>query len=486
MRRRNNLFAIVPVAALLLACDLASAMSPEAADQPVSPQPGQPSPTQPASSGALSAGEPTPVPSSGRTYFVDPNGSDKNGGSEANPWQTIQHAADSVAPGDTILLQSGTYPGARIERSGTSDAWITLRAASGGSVLISQPGPNSEHESGLEFETWEADGVVAFWVIEGVEVANAPNWGIDVRGSEENHSHHFIVRGNNVHDNGLSSETTGIFFAFVDHVTVEGNESHSNGEHGIYLSNSGDHFVIRGNRLHDNANCGLHMNGDLSMGDDGTVSDGLVERNTIFENGVGGGSAINMDGVTDTIVRNNLLYQNHAGGISIFKEDGAVCSQNIQVLNNTIVMAEDGRWAINLSDTSCANNALFNNIIVSFHSWRGSIQIPAPGISGFESDYNVVLDRFSTNDGNSVITLAEWQTLGYDTHSIVATPADLFAGPNDYHLREGSPAIDAGVALPNVLFDLDDNPRDAAPDMGAYEWPGFRIFQPLALRNFGP
>ncbi len=427
-----------------------------------------------------------PASGKGQVYSVDPNGADGNDGSQAAPWGTIQHAVDNVVPGDTILLNGGTYVGARIERSGTADSWITLASAPGADVLVNAPGPDNKHESNLEFETWEGDEIVAFWLVEGLEVADAPNWGIDMRGNEEKHSHDFIISGNRVHDNGHEDGKSGIFAAFVDDILVEDNESYGNGEHGIYLSNSGDRFVVRGNRLHDNNNCGLHINGDLESGEDGIISEGLIENNSIYENGDGGCSGINLDGVTDTVVRNNLLYQNHAGGISIFQENGAVCSQNIQVLNNTIVQAEDGRWAINISDDECINNKIFNNIILTLHEWRGSIVIPSTGINGFESDYNVIMDRFSADDDNSVISLSEWQALGYDANSVIATPDELFASAGEYHLLTGSPAVDAGMTLPGVETDLEGTPRPqgAAYDIGAYEYAGDPLSQtqlPLVL-----
>ena len=333
---------------------------------------------------------------------------------------------------------------------------MTLAAAPGAAVLVDRPGPDNRHESNIELETWEGQEFVAYWVIEGLEVAGAPNWGIDTRGSDVNHSHHIVIRDNIVHDNGLQGENTGIFFAFTDDVVVEGNESYGNGEHGIYLSNSGDNFLVQHNRLHDNLNCGLHINGDESMGGDGIISGGVIEGNVIYENGEGGCAAINMDGVTDTVVRNNLIYENHAGGIAIFQENGAVCSQNNRILNNTIVMAEDGRWAINLSDTTCVNNQLFNNVILSGHEWRGSILIPEAGIAGFESDYNVLMDRFSADDDNSVIDLAAWQELGYDANSFVASVEELFvdAANGNFQPAGDSPLIDAGIDLPDVPQDM--------------------------------
>lgn len=415
-------------------------------------------------------------PARAAAYYVAPDGVDTvAGGTSEHPWRTLQFAVDHVGPGDTILVRSGTYAGCRIQSAGTSGAWITLQAAPGAHVLVNVPGPDNMHGSNIEVETW--DGVVAYWVIADLEVANAPGWGIDVRGSEGSFAHHITVRGCIVHHNGISTGRTGIFSAFVNYLLVEYNESYNNGEHGIYHSNSGDHPIIRGNVLHHNVDCGLHMNGDASMGGDGVISYALVERNTIYENGTGGGSGINMDGVTHSIVRNNLLYDNHASGISLYQIDGGSGSHDNRVLNNTVVMAADSRWAINIPDTNDTGNQVFNNIIYSHHSWRGCILIPTPGLAGFQSDYNVVMDRFSTDGGDTRIGLAAWQALGYDAHSFVATPDQLFVDPagDDYHLKSGSPAVDAGTTLSDVPDDLEGHPRPvgAAFDIGAYERQGY-------------
>jgi hypothetical protein len=168
------------------------------------------------------------------------------------------------------------------------------------------------------------------------------------------------------------------------------------------------------------------------------------------------------------------LYDNHATGIAIFQQDGAVCSRDNRVLNNTILNESDGRWAITLGHTSCVNNKLFNNILYTAHSFRGSIELPDDAISGFESDYNIVMNRFSIDDGSSIINLGQWQALGYDTHSILINLSQLFVdiGNDDYHLAAGSQAIDVGVTLPDVPVDLDGRPRPAgsAFDIGAYEY----------------
>ncbi|HEV2664237.1 MAG TPA: hypothetical protein VG324_04965, partial [Blastocatellia bacterium] len=46
----------------------------------------------------------TPPQHGGRAYHVSPTGSDSDPGSEARPFRTIQRAADSIKPGDTVIV----------------------------------------------------------------------------------------------------------------------------------------------------------------------------------------------------------------------------------------------------------------------------------------------------------------------------------------------------------------------------------------------
>src|SRR5205823_11597270 len=166
------------------------------------------------------------------------------------------------------------------------------------------------------------------------------------------------------------SVLTGIFTAFSSNVLIQGNETDHNGEHGIYQSNSSVYPSIRANKSHHNASAGIHMNGDISQQPgNGLVQFATVENNVIWENGAKGGSGINCDGVDDSIFRNNLLYSNHASGISLYVIDGAHGSSRNLVYNNTILMASDGRWAVNIPKSgskrvaSPTGNKVFNNIL---------------------------------------------------------------------------------------------------------------------------
>src|SRR5258705_345638 len=361
-----------------------------------------------------------------RTFYVDPTGNDSAAGSATQPWRTLQKAANTVRAGDLVIVRAGHYAGLYLTTSGTAPDPITFHGEPG--AIVDTQNPTTQDGINLEG--------ASYVVIEGFTVTGVPRAGI-----RSVVNHHVIIRGNTGDLNGR----WGILTGFSDDILIENNVmSRSQAEHGIYVSNSGDRPVIRRNIVFGNRANGIHMNGDVSQGGDGIISGALVEDNTIYDNGLGGGSGINCDGVQSSVFRNNLLYGNHASGISLYQIDAAQPARDNQVLNNTIVMATDARWAINIQNAS-TGNVLRNNILFNQQSFRGSVAISADSLSGFVSDTNVVMDRFSVDGGDTRIGLAAWRAAtGQDQSSLIATPAALFVSfaGNDYHLSATSPAPD--------------------------------------------
>ena len=392
-----------------------------------------------------------------RTFYVDPAGNDAAAGSDTQPWRTLQKAANTVRAGDLVIVRAGRYAGLYLTTSGTATDPITFHGEPG--AIVDTQNPTTQDGINLEG--------ASYVIVEGFTVTGVPRAGI-----RSVVNHHVIIRGNTGDLNGR----WGILTGFSDDILIENNVmSRSQAEHGIYVSNSGDRPVIRKNVVFGNRANGIHMNGDVSQGGDGIISGALVEDNTIFDNGLGGGSGINCDGVQSSIFRNNLLYNNHASGISLYQIDAAQPARDNQILNNTIVMASDARWAINVQNAS-TGNVLRNNILFNQQSFRGSVAISADSLPGFVSDTNVVMDRFSIDGGDTRIGLAAWQAAtGQDQSSLIAVPAALFVdfAGNDYHLGATSPARDAGVTLAAVTDDLEGAPRPQGPatDIGAYEFP---------------
>ena len=154
-----------------------------------------------------------------------------------------------------------------------------------------------------------------------------------------------FVRRNYCHHNGR----WGIFTGYALNVRIDNNEtSYSAAEHGIYVSNSSDNPYIRWNRAHHNRASGIQINADPALPGDGIISGAVVSRNIAYENGVGGGAAINLASVRNSLISNNLLFNNHASGIAGW-DDGVgntFGTQGNRFFNNTIVQASDGRFAL--------------------------------------------------------------------------------------------------------------------------------------------
>ncbi len=394
------------------------------------------------------------------TYYVSVNGDDSNSGHSTNSaFATLQHAADIVTAGDSVIALPGNYAGFDLRTGGTQSLHIVFRAADE-NVVINQP--NTVTNDGINIEG--ADWIV----IDGFKVINQPRAGIRIAVSD------FVT----VKNNSCSSNSRwGIFTGFTNDILIENNVcSFSGAEHGIYVSNSGDRPVIRKNVCFENNACGIQLNADLSQGGDGIITDAVIEGNILYNNGYNGGSAINLDGVQESHIYNNLIYNNHSTGIALFRIDGAEGSKNNEVYNNTISVPADGRWAVQCTDGS-TGDTLYNNILINHHSFRGSINFDQESEAGFYSDYNLLENRLSNDGGNSNMSFAEWQNLGYDAHSfLAASENDIFIDPSsgNFHLKTDAQPVDIGtdMVLPLVDRDLDEVPRPRGNgfDIGSYEF----------------
>jgi hypothetical protein len=137
-------------------------------------------------------------------------------------------------------------------------------------------------------------------------------------------------------------------------------------------------------------------------------------------------------------------------------QNSAVTLQNCTVANNN----PTGAQAILAFDPAVSALTIHNGIL-----WNNALNVQWDGPTGTVSITYTDIAGGWAGEGN-----------------IDADPR--FINAFNLRLQVGSPCIDKGTPTGAPLIDIDSYPRDAAPDMGAYEWQGFRIRLPLTLMDF--
>src|ERR1044071_9097131 len=174
-----------------------------------------------ASCGRGSETTPTETPISpteaGRHLYVSMTGNDSNTGSAEHPWATVQHAAEQVAPGDTVHVSPGLYAAAvKTLVSGTPTAHIRF---------ISDVKWGAKIIAAMSYTAWENRG--DYVSIEGFDISGDGNLGILNLGS-------FVrILGNHVHDIPAKCNANG--GAGIDHgeYTAHDNDTIGNVVHNI-------------------------------------------------------------------------------------------------------------------------------------------------------------------------------------------------------------------------------------------------------------
>lgn len=149
---------------------------------------------------------------SAATYYVATNGNNSADGSIATPWLTIQHAADSVSAGDTVLISHGAYEEAvQTSIAGTTGNRITLRANP------TNTAPTLLYQIRLQNPYYTVDGLTFHKGSDSHKNASA-SWGADIR--VEAAAHNVIITNNVIKDAPVLIATNFVFDASTNSITT--------------------------------------------------------------------------------------------------------------------------------------------------------------------------------------------------------------------------------------------------------------------------
>jgi hypothetical protein len=421
-----------------------------------------------------------PETQGGTVYYVDqnhPQADDSNPGSEAFPWKTIQHAAVIATAGDVVYVKAGVYPERVVpQNSGLPGSKITFQALPSRSVTMY--GFYTVYSDYLHIEGFNITthpSLTGWTEIYGVfihsdHVEVVDNYFYDLRATaiqgywHEPYPHAATVTGNAIYHSQMGIGVTGYGWL------VEGNEVSRLFKYGSgdsdYSRFFGDDHVIRGNHFHGalpgeigsaHVDCFQTFDNNGEFGHNVTIEGNLC---TDFHQGFMGEAHYYHD-ISHITFKNNIFAHGWAWGLCV--QDIA----NLTVLNNTFV---DIRYhGVGLSDDS-PNARIENNI---FYDTGTSYWFPANSASS--GDYNLVY-------------LSQTPPVSGSHDLIGVDPSFVDIAGGDYHLKPGSPAVDAGDDLLEVGIDYDGVLRPQGPgwDIGAFEFlpelvlwgmPGDRMIQ---------
>jgi hypothetical protein len=310
------------------------------------------------------------------SFYVAKTGDDSNPGTQAAPWRTVQHAADTVRAGATVNVRGGVYEErVTVKSSGNAtDGYVTFRSYPGEKAILDAEHLVPEGRSGILNIRNQS-----YVRIEGFEIRNFHTadrhltpLGISVLGAGshiellKNNVHHIEQTFNGRDAPGHGANGFGIAVYGTDAKTpiselvIDGNEVHhlkTGSSESLVVNGNVTNFRITHNVVHDNNNIGIDVIGFERTAPDPAVDqarDGLVSGNLVYnitsrgnpaygndENSDGiyvdGGTRIliernvmhdvdfgielaseHKDRATSYIVaRNNLIYHCHTAGVSI-------------------------------------------------------------------------------------------------------------------------------------------------------------------------
>ena len=441
-------------------------------------------------------------------WFVSTSGNDDSGnGSIQAPFRTVMRVFNTgtgvADAGDIVTLRGPAGNNTYNECNVRVRVPVTLRSYAGEMAHI-HCDMNVADSVVLQFDPGASGSSVS-----NLELSGSAYYGVKLntewyRGGGEDLTgvSHVTLENLKVHDTGRDAIK---ITPKADYITIRQSEIWNSGA--IYPPGTpqddrnaegidnvdGSNMLVEDNYIHDIASTGVYFKGG--------ARDCIVQRNRI-ENTGSGGIRLGFDTSEEFfdpgenpeyyesirgIARNNYVYNTNYAGISVYASLDAV------VVNNTIVDTALGGQAglyfgISFQDEDpdagrppSVNPLLANNLVIQnggdcvmirwvdelggLSSLNGNPGTNWNGYYNAAGACNFIDERPGSPIGGGT-SLDGWRSFESADASSIETP---FAVDASGHLPAGSPAINAGTTLAQVIDDMDHGMRTGPYDIGADE-----------------
>jgi hypothetical protein len=232
---------------------------------------------------------------SGPTYYVSTSGNDSNPGTRAEPWLTIQHAANTATAGATVYVFGGVYnQSINFPNSGTASAPITFESYPGQTAAIDGTGVSASGIQGLVNIINQSYVTISKFEIRNYTTSNsnATPSGVWITG----YGAGVRILNNRVHNITTTSEANGNAFGIsaygtsqtpITQLVISGNEVYhlkTGQSESVNVDGNVTRFSITNNLIHDNDNIGIDAIGYEGVGPVGydEAMYGEISGNTIY------------------------------------------------------------------------------------------------------------------------------------------------------------------------------------------------------------
>jgi hypothetical protein len=412
------------------------------------------------------------------TYYVSPSGNDANTGSKDSPWATPAYGASKLEPGDTLVILTRSGAG-RPVLAGSKNLASAIEIGAVSNVRIENLEITSDNGKDFRDGITAIDGLLENVVFKDLYIHHIDEFGINVADADG-----LEISGCNISYCGFGSigGPSGQHGG-LKNILIDGSE----------LSYAGHYYQGKdgSNRPYDRpdgfgieASDGpIEIVNTTSTHNYGDGLDSKAARTWIHECVVANNSC---DGVKlwgdSARVENTLIYGRGDGNseptswaaivIETSKQDAHIALTNLTVddsLGQNYLMyvqySEEFRNVpINLSITNCIFSSRGSNSPI----WLAPKVNPDIGYNLFWfPQQDIILEHGDDSYGHSdVSALGEGNLYGDPLFT-----ARVWGSDGDYHLKQGSPAINAGDSTVTLSIDLDSKqrPQGGRIDIGCFE-----------------